>query len=88
MKDPVYLATVKAYVAEVLQRIGWVRKHVGEGERTVRGIVLCEGAPEDLGYAASGGDLACDIGELEAAFLPSGFERLDCTEFGADTAMT
>ena len=40
-------------VAEVLQRIGWVRKHVGEGERTVRGIVLCEGAPEDLGHAAS-----------------------------------
>ncbi|MEE2678784.1 MAG: hypothetical protein VX546_09440 [Myxococcota bacterium] len=40
-------------VAEVLQRIGWVRKHVGEGERQVRGIVLCEGAPEDLGYAAT-----------------------------------
>ena len=40
-------------VAEVLQRIGWVRKHVGEDEQRVRGIVLCEGAPESLGYAAS-----------------------------------
>lgn len=40
-------------VAEVLRRIGWVRKHVGEDEQRVRGIVLCEGAPESLGYAAS-----------------------------------
>ena len=40
-------------IAEVLRRIGWVRKHVGEDERRVRGIVLCEGAPESLGYAAA-----------------------------------
>jgi len=40
-------------IAEVLRRIGWVRKHVGEDEQRVRGIVLCEGAPESLGYAAS-----------------------------------
>ncbi len=40
-------------IAEVLQRIGWVRKHVGDDERRVRGIVLCEGVPENLGYAAS-----------------------------------
>ena len=40
-------------IAEVLRRIGWVRKHVGEAEQRVRGIVLCEGAPESLGYAAA-----------------------------------
>jgi RecB family endonuclease NucS len=40
-------------VAEVLQRVGWVRKHLGEGRRKVRGIVLCEQPPESLSYAAS-----------------------------------
>jgi len=40
-------------VAEVLQRVGWVRKHLGEGEKKVRGIVLCEEAPEGLSYAAA-----------------------------------
>jgi hypothetical protein len=40
-------------VAEVLQRIGWVRKHLGDGEMKVRGVVLCEEAPEGLSYAAA-----------------------------------
>ncbi len=40
-------------VAEVLKRIGWVRKHLGEGDQRVRGIVLCEDPPEDLSYAAA-----------------------------------
>ena len=40
-------------VAEVLQRIGWVRKHVGEGKQRVRGIVLCQEAPAGLSYAAA-----------------------------------
>lgn len=40
-------------IGEVLQRVGWVRKHVGGGEAQVRGIVLCEEAPEGLSYAAS-----------------------------------
>jgi hypothetical protein len=40
-------------VAEVLQRVGWVRKHLGEGKKTVRGIVLCEEPPESLSYAAA-----------------------------------
>lgn len=40
-------------VADVLQRIGWVRKHIGEGRERVRGIVLCEEAPESLSYAAA-----------------------------------
>jgi hypothetical protein len=40
-------------VAEVLQRIGWVRKHVSGGKRRVRGIVLCEQVPESLSYSAT-----------------------------------
>jgi hypothetical protein len=40
-------------VAEVLQRVGWVRKHVGEGKKRVRGIVLCQEPPAGLSYAAA-----------------------------------
>ena len=40
-------------VAEVLQRIGWVRKHVSGGKNRVRGIVLCEQAPDHLSYTAT-----------------------------------
>jgi hypothetical protein len=40
-------------VAEVLQRIGWVRKHVSNGNDRVRGIVLCAEAPESLSYTAA-----------------------------------
>jgi len=40
-------------VAETLQRIGWVRKHLGKGKERVRGIVLVEQVPEDLGYASA-----------------------------------
>lgn len=40
-------------IAEVLQRVGWVRKHVGEGTKKVRGMVLCESAPKGLSYAAA-----------------------------------
>lgn len=37
----------------ILQRIGWVRKHVGQGKRPVRGIVLLERPPEVLDYGAA-----------------------------------
>ncbi len=40
-------------VEEILQRIGWVRKHLAKGTQEVRGIVLLERAPENLSYAAS-----------------------------------
>lgn len=40
-------------VAQVLQRIGWVRKHLGDGGERVRGIVLVEEPPESLSYAAA-----------------------------------
>lgn len=40
-------------VAEMLQRIGWVRKNVGKGKRKVRGIVVMEQVPKNLSYAAA-----------------------------------
>lgn len=40
-------------VSETLQRIGWVRKHLGKGKQKVRGIVLVEQAPANLSYTAS-----------------------------------
>jgi len=40
-------------VSDVLQRIGWVCKHVAEGAQEVRGIVLVPPMPEDLSYAAA-----------------------------------
>ena len=41
------------YVAEVLQRIGWVRKHLATGSDKVRGILLMDQPPESLSYAAA-----------------------------------
>jgi hypothetical protein len=40
-------------IAEVLQRIGWVRKHLATGSEKVRGILLMDQAPESLSYAAA-----------------------------------
>lgn len=40
-------------VAEILQRIGWVRKNLGKGKQKVRGIVVLEQVPKNLSYAAA-----------------------------------
>ncbi|MFQ5847336.1 MAG: hypothetical protein ACE5IQ_06620 [Candidatus Methylomirabilales bacterium] len=40
-------------VAEMLQRVGWVRKHLGKGKQQVRGVILVEEAPKNLSYAAA-----------------------------------
>ena len=44
----------------ILQRIGWVRKHLGQGKRPVRGIILLDRLPEapDYGAAAVAGTVA------------------------------
>jgi hypothetical protein len=43
----------KELVAELLQLMGWVRKHLGKKGQEVRAIVLLDSIPEDLGYAAA-----------------------------------
>jgi hypothetical protein len=40
-------------IPEVLQRIGWVRKHLATGSEKVRGILLLDQPPESLSYAAA-----------------------------------
>ena len=40
-------------VSEILPRIGWVSKHISQPEQEVRGLVLLQSSPEDLGYAAA-----------------------------------
>ena len=41
------------YIAEVLERMGWVRKHLATGSDKVRGILLMDQPPESLSYAAA-----------------------------------
>ena len=43
----------KEIVGDLLQRMGWVRRHLGQSGQEVRGIVLLESLPDDLGYAAA-----------------------------------
>jgi hypothetical protein len=43
----------KDLVAEALERVGWVRKHVAEPAQEVRAIVLLDQIPEDISYAAA-----------------------------------
>lgn len=43
----------KELVGDLLQRMGWVRRHLGKSGQEVRGIVLLESLPDDLGYAAA-----------------------------------
>jgi hypothetical protein len=45
-------------VSETLQRMGWVRKHLGKGRRESRGVILLEDLPDEIRYAAVGvGDM-------------------------------
>lgn len=41
------------YIGEVLERVGWVRKHLATGSEKVRGILLLDQPPESLSYAAA-----------------------------------
>ena len=45
-------------VADILQRMGWVRKHIADDEKEVRGIVVLEQLPEEVAYAAAGAGAA------------------------------
>ncbi len=43
----------KDIVSDLLQRMGWIRRHLGKSGEEVRGIVLLDELPDDLGYAAA-----------------------------------
>jgi hypothetical protein len=40
-------------ISGVLQRVGWVRKHLSKGEKSVRAIVLLDRARDEIAYAAA-----------------------------------
>ena len=46
-------AEQEAAVAGMIQRLGWVRKHLSDGQHAVRGVLLTGGISEELGYAAA-----------------------------------
>jgi hypothetical protein len=41
------------FIGEVLERVGWVRKHLASGSEKVRGILLLDQPPDSLSYAAA-----------------------------------
>lgn len=41
-------------VPDILQRMGWVRKHVANDKKEVRGVVVLDQLPEEVAYAAAG----------------------------------
>jgi hypothetical protein len=43
----------KELVGDLLQLMGWVRKHLSAEGQEIRAVVLVDSVPEDLGYAAA-----------------------------------
>jgi hypothetical protein len=43
----------KELVGDLLQLMGWVRKHLSNEGQEIRAVVLVDSVPEDLGYAAA-----------------------------------
>ena len=66
----------KELVGNLLQLMGWVRKHLGAKGQEVRGIVLLESLPEDLGYAAAA---VANTVEFKRYQLALTFESVDVT---------
>ncbi len=62
----------KDLVSDLLQRIGWVRRHLGSSGEEVRGIVLLDSLPDELGYAAAAvaDTVEFKIYRLELTFEP------------------
>ena len=64
----------KELVGDLLQLMGWVRKHLGSDGQEVRGIVLLDSVPDDLGYAAAA---VADSVEFKRYRLALSFETVD-----------
>jgi hypothetical protein len=63
-----------ASVPEILQRMGWIRKHLVKGAQQVRGIVLLEEVDDELGYAAAA---VADTVEFMTCRIAISFDRVD-----------
>ncbi len=64
----------KELIGDLLQLMGWVRKHLSAEEQEVRGIVLVDSVPEDLGYAAAA---VADTVEFKLYRVGLTFEKVD-----------
>ncbi len=64
----------KELIGDLLQLMGWVRKHLSVEEQEVRGIVLVDSVPEDLGYAAAA---VSDSVEFKLYRVGLTFEKVD-----------
>ena len=64
----------KELVGDLLQLMGWVRKHLAAEGQEVRGIVLLDSVPDDLGYAAAA---VADSVEFKRYRLALSFETVD-----------
>jgi hypothetical protein len=64
----------KELVGDMLQLLGWVRKHLSSKGQEVRGIVLVDSVPEDLGYAAAA---VADTVEFNRYRIGVTFEKVD-----------
>ena len=60
-------------VSGILQRIGWVRKHLA-GDATVRGVVIVEQLPEAVGYEAAG---LADVVSFKTVRVSLTFQAVD-----------
>jgi len=61
-------------IAQMLQRIGWVRKHLLKDRSGVRGIVLLERVDEKLGYSAAA---VADSVEFRTCRIALSFEKIE-----------
>ena len=64
----------KELIGDLLQLMGWVRKHLSAEEQEVRGIVLVDSVPEDLGYAAAA---VADTVEFKLYRVGLTFEKIE-----------
>ena len=64
----------KELIGDLLQLMGWVRKHLCAEEQEVRGVVLVDSVPEDLGYAAAA---VADTVEFKLYRVGLTFEKVD-----------
>jgi len=60
-------------VSNMLQRIGWVRKHLA-GDSAVRGVVIVEQLPEGVGYEAAG---LADVVSFRTVRVSLSFQAVD-----------
>ncbi len=66
--------SAQAMISAMLQRLGWVRKHLLKNEQSVRGILVLERMDKEIGYAAAA---VSDSIDFKTWRLSLSFEHLE-----------